>query len=710
MDTSNTSFFHKSNIKSWLNLINSNQNSDFLTKAAIYETAILHFPGSFKLWNEYLLLCREFTYSYMNSLSNLHKTSKKPKKLFESINTIHERALIYMSKMPTIWIDYLDYLIYQKESILKIRNTFNSSIQSLPITQHETLWSIFIKWANSTKSFKLINESYERYLCLNSKVREEYISILVDNKEFDLVIKNILIIINDERFVSIHEKSKFYYLKLMCQIITRNDLKLEKYIQTDIENIIKNAIDDYPFSSSFLYLSLIAFYIKQSRNFTKARQLFEEGLLTIHDKKQFYYLFNSYLKFESDISKFHIEENMLQLKTLLLRRPFLFSNLNLKHNPFDVDEYLKRALFINDFEYKRRIFDEGIENIDIDNSLEPERLYIEYARLLEENNRPEQAVDIYYKAMNNKSIKKSASNTLLCHWIEMYLRLKKYKTARELCKRICTETSSYSSFRLWCLYAEIENIIGTKQGLKEIYTTMIRLNLVNIEVLFNNIELVKEESMNEVMRLYELGLSILDWPELYVVWINYLDFYISSPIYKIEVVREMLDTLISSCPKDYIKLFIYFYSFHEEEKGSIINSLDILYKGIKEVNADDKKEVCTVLISKSISYGCIDKARNTFLYIIDNLNIKESLQFCLKFANYECKLGEIDRARSIYKSIYSYIDDIDDEEKENFWIEWEEFELYNGVEESYKEMLIRKNNVMKNFSNNYQMYENLKEN
>ena len=51
---------------------------------------------------------------------------------YESLDNVFERALVYMHKMPRIWIMYLENLIAQKR-VTETRRVLNRSIQSLPI-------------------------------------------------------------------------------------------------------------------------------------------------------------------------------------------------------------------------------------------------------------------------------------------------------------------------------------------------------------------------------------------------------------------------------------------------------------------------------------------------------------------------------------------------------------------------------------------------
>lgn len=67
----------------------------FAQRRMLYERALKAMPGSYKLWNMYLRERRD-------------KIKKKciTDKSYESLNNTYERALVFMHKMPRIWLDY----------------------------------------------------------------------------------------------------------------------------------------------------------------------------------------------------------------------------------------------------------------------------------------------------------------------------------------------------------------------------------------------------------------------------------------------------------------------------------------------------------------------------------------------------------------------------------------------------------------------------
>lgn len=68
---------------------------------------------------------------------------------------------------------------------------------------------------------------------------------------------------------------------------------------------------------------------------------------------------------------------------------------------------------------------------------------------------------------------------------------------------------------------------------------------------------------------------------------------------------------------------------------------------------------------------------------------------CLRFASMERKLGEIDRARAIYAHASQFCDP---RINQNFWAEWNTFEIETGSEDTFREMLRIKRSVQAQFN------------
>ena len=70
----------------------------------------------------------------------------------DAMNNTYTRALVYMHKMPRIWLDYLEWLLPQFK-LTSTRRTFDKALCSLPITQHDRIWQLYLVSHTSRNCF-----------------------------------------------------------------------------------------------------------------------------------------------------------------------------------------------------------------------------------------------------------------------------------------------------------------------------------------------------------------------------------------------------------------------------------------------------------------------------------------------------------------------------------------------------------------------------
>lgn len=100
-------------------------------------------------------------------------------------------------------------------------------------------------------------------------------------------------------------------------------------------------------------------------------------------------------------------------------------------------------------------------------------------------------------------------------------------------------------------------------------------------------------------------------------------------------------------------------------------------------------------ITKSASNFGLPSTRPIYERAIAALPDKEARDMCLKFADMEKRLGEIDRARAIYGHASQFCDPRTNPE---FWTKWEQFEVQHGNDDTYKEMRRIKRSVQAQYN------------
>ena len=289
------------NFKSWWDTLSSSKEAPFSIRKKIYQVSLHYLPGSYKLWYNYLKEEREYVQSNYNI----------PNKHYDEVNMIHEQALIYMMKMPIIWINYIQFMMEQN-SITKTKIIFNKALQSIPITQHKKLWDIYIPWIESLSGCHRTKiEIFKRYVQFNPDYKEKFINYLIGIKEFNLAIYLIIEILNEENFYSKENKSQYYYWIMLCQIINNypEDINLSKYNKDiDVDKVIRHGIKKYTDEVGNLWVTLANYYIKMGL-IEKAREIFEEALENILTVRDFSLIFNAYLNFEQEMMKQNLFNN-----------------------------------------------------------------------------------------------------------------------------------------------------------------------------------------------------------------------------------------------------------------------------------------------------------------------------------------------------------------------------------------------------------------
>ena len=126
------------------------------------------------------------------------------------------------------------------------------------------------------------------------------------------------------------------------------------------------------------------------------------------------------------------------------------------------------------------------------------------------------------------------------------------------------------------------------------------------------------------------------------------------------------------------------YAKLEEEYGLARHSMRIYDRATKAVADSDRYDMYLMYISKATQFFGLTSTREIYERAIEALPDRAARNMCLKFAELELSLGEVDRARAVYGYASQFSDprrDID------FWKIWHEFEINHGNEDTFKEML-----------------------
>ncbi|KYQ93672.1 TPR-like helical domain-containing protein [Tieghemostelium lacteum] len=717
------------NVNTWLRYLEFKTISPQPTRNFIYERALREIPRSYKIWHKYL-----------QERTNLVRGKCIQDSSFELVNSLFERSLVYLNKMPRLWLEYCEFLISQKK-ITQTRRTFDRALRALPITQHPRIWELYLKFIKSDGiPIETCISVYKRYLKIHNENVEDYIEFLVSLKAWNEVAEQLLDIINRDNFNSTKGKTKHDLWLQLCDILSSHPREIGQGIQVDA--IIRAGINAFTDQQGKLWASLADYYIRLAQ-FEKARDIFEEALETVPTARDFSFIWDSYTQFEDSImsakqeiimdsveeksaetmEQEQIEFDMMleRYENLITRQPLLLNSVLLRQNPNNVPEWHKRVRLLSQHNENGKKVDNKVIVDTYSQALstvDPQKvkgkfftLWAAFAHFYEHHGQLEKARQIFESAtkVNFRTVDELAS--LWCEYAEMELRHKCYEKALDLLKRATVSPRKaiqvadsepvqkrvFKSTKLWSFYVDLEESFGTFHSTKSIYDKMIQLKVITPQILLNYTEFLEQNKyFEESFKVYEQGIGLFPFPHVQYIWITYLNKFINRyGGLKLERTRDLFEQVLSVVPLEDSKIFFLMYANYEEKFGLARHSMSVYDRAAKSVHPNDRFNIYLLYILRAAEYFGINQTRDIFTKAIEALPDKFSREMCLKFAVVERKYGEIDRARAIYIHGAQYSDP---RTCLNYWKTWEEFERDHGNEDTFRDLIRLKKSVLTQYN------------
>lgn len=741
-------------LKLWWRYLIARSEAPFRKRFVLYERALKALPGSYKLWYAYL---RE----RLDLVRNLPITHSR----YEALNNTFERALVTMHKMPRIWIMYLQTLTHQK-LLTQTRRTFDRALCALPVTQHDRIWEPYLVFV-SQKGVPIETSLrvYRRYLKYDPTHIEDFIEFLVNSSLWQEASERLASVLNDDEFYSIKGKTKHRLWLELCDLLTRHATEVSGL---NVDAIIRGGIRKFTDEVGRLWTSLAEYYIRRNLH-EKARDIFEEGIMTVVTVRDFSVIFDSYSQFEEsmlahkmenlsssdeedegeeengveddedvrldvDFSVAKLEKKMLngfwlhddkdidlriaRLEHLINRRPELANSVLLRQNPHNVEQWHRRVKLFEGNPTKQILtYTEAVRTIDPMKAVgKPHTLWVNFARLYENHKDIANARVIFDKAVqvNYKTVDHLA--TLYCEWAEMELRHKNFKGALDLMRRATAEPSVevkrrvaadgnepvqmklYKSLRLWTFYVDLEESLGTLESTRSVYERILDLKIATPQIILNYAFLLEEHKyFEDAFKVYERGVKIFKYPHVKDIWVTYLSKFVKRyGKTKLERARELFDQAVEVAPSESVKPLFLQYAKLEEDYGLAKRAMKVYDQATKAVPNNEKLSMYEIYIARAAEIFGVPKTREIYEQAIESgLPDKDVKTMCLKYAELEKSLGEIDRARGIYVFASQLADPRSDAE---FWNKWHEFEVQHGNEDTFREMLRIKRSVSASYS------------
>jgi len=258
----------------------------------------------------------------------------------------------------------------------------------------------------------------------------------------------------------------------------------------------------------------------------------------------------------------------------------------------------------------------------------------------------------------------------------------------------------HTSLRCWGLLLDLEESLGTLETVQAAYEQALRLKVATPAMLLNFARYCEEKGFfEESFRAYERGVSAFPWPHVKELWLSYLEKFVAR--YggsKLERARDLFEQAVAGAPPaDAAPLFLA-YAALEEQFGLVRHAMAVYDRATTAVDDSSRYAMFLQYIRKAEEYFGAPRTRELYARAIELLPELQVVDMCLRFAELETKLGELDRARAIFLHAASFSDP---RKATAFWHRWQEWETSHGNEESFLDMLRTKRSLAASFATSY---------
>ncbi|KAJ6633746.1 Pre-mRNA-splicing factor syf1 like [Pseudolycoriella hygida] len=707
-------------VKHWLRYIEHKKSAPRNGVNIVYERALKELPGSYKLWYNYLRVRRKQVRG---------KCITDPQ--YEQVNNAFERALVFMHKMPRIWMDYCSFMTTQCK-ITRSRHIFDRALRALPITQHHRIWPLYLNFLKAFDIPETAVRVYRRYLKLFPEDAEEYIEYLTEVGKLDEAAQQLANVVDNENFVSKHGKSNHQLWNELCELISKHPHKVHSL---NVDAIIRGGLRRYTDQLGHLWNSLAEYYVR-SGLFDRARDIYEEAIQTVTTVRDFTQVFDAYAQFEelnlskmmesaakeenaSEEVEIGIELRLARFEYLMERRLLLLNSVLLRQNPHNVPEWHKRVKL-----YEGKPHDIINTYTEAVQTVQPKlaigklwTLWVEFAKFYEKNDQLDDARVVFEKATQVEYMKVEDLAAAWCEWAEMEIRQDNYQFALKLMQKATAmpkrkvayhddnetvQMRLYKSLKLWSMYADLEESFGTFKTCKAVYDRILDLKICTPQIIINyGLFLEENNYFEEAFRAYEKGISLFKWPNVFDIWNTYLTKFLRRyQGAKLERARDLFEQCLENCPSDLAKCFYLLYAKLEEEHGLARHAMAVYERATTAVKPEEMFDMFNIYIKKAAEIYGLPRTRQIYEKAIECLPEEKSREMCIRFSEMETKLGEIDRARAIYAHCSQMCDP---RITSDFWQTWKDFEIRHGNEDTMREMLRIKRSVQATYNTQVNM-------
>lgn len=597
-------------------------------------------------------------------------------------------------------LEYLEFMS-KSNSITNTRRLYDKALQALPVTQHDLIWTSFLRWVKSVNIPELSYRTFKRYVMFNADGFELLVQYLIDSGDYSMMIREVV------RGLEMGNNSLNYYLiSKITDVISEQG----KFVVADakyMDLLFRRCIAHYPDEIGPLWCKFAQCYIHLGE-VQRANDIFEEGMDSVATIRDFTLVFENYVKIiellvhtqmSSSLESNNTDLDLLlsKLEYLVEKRSLLINSVMLRQNPSNVVEWMKRIKLLKDDSRQQLLtFIEALKTIDPSNCFgKLSSLWLGLAHFYESKDDLSSCRSVYENAVKVKYRNLSENMYVWSSWAEFEIRYYNEREALNVLQRALSDSNYqskvpknqlFANVKLWAFYLDLLTSLGTVDACKSAYEKAIDFRVINPTMVLNYASYLQSFSYyEESFAMYERVVEMFNFSEARILWLRYIkqfdDRYKGS---KIERMRDIFGNVCKVVPTEYAAEFYILHANFEESHGYDRNAVSILDKATKVVPSNQKYDMYVLFILKIELLFGITKTRQAYERAIMDLDDVSSRQMCINFAGSERKLGEIDRARAVL--IYGS-QTADPKRDMQYWEYWQQFEEVHGNEDTYREML-----------------------
>ena len=254
----------------------------------------------------------------------------------------------------------------------------------------------------------------------------------------------------------------------------------------------------------------------------------------------------------------------------------------------------------------------------------------------------------------------------------------------------------FKSVKLWQFVLTLEKSTNSIPRVRSTFDHIIELKIATPALILDYGAFLESHSMlEESFKVYERGIDLFGYPVAFDLWNIYLPKIIRQ--YRgsqLQRIRELFEHALVGVPPQFAKPLYVMYGSYEESYGLLSKALSIYKKATHVVLEGERFALYEFCLAKVIKHQNLLAARPLFQEAMGNLPDREAREIALRFATFEEKLGEVERARAIY----AYGGQLGNPATcREYWDKWQQFEVANGDQDTLREMLRIKRSVQSQY-------------